>query len=287
MFQHDADLVHAGTEAGGYGFSDIAVLYRLRAQAQPLRKVFEASGIPYRGLSMERITECPAARPFLFLLRGLANPGDQTAMLGVALECVKGRKRNQEAVQCIEDTLGRLAQERESDSIADLILSLTQRFELDQDISQRLSRLASPYDGRPWTSCLSDFLQDLTLGRQTDLYDSRSHAVTLMTTHAAKGLEFPVVFVAGLDKGLMPYARGQDPSQDEIEEERRLFHVAMTRAMKELYLLHARSRRVHGAFLAGEPSPFLTEMAQALYCKQTLKKPKGTRRPEDAQPSLF
>jgi DNA helicase-2/ATP-dependent DNA helicase PcrA len=86
---------------------------------------------------------------------------------------------------------------------------------------------------------------------------------------------------------LMPYSHGPEPSHQQVEEERRLFHVAMTRAMKELYLLHARSRLLHGKSLPGEPSPLLQDITQGLCKKDSLRKPKNTHRTEDTQLSMF
>ncbi|HKC63912.1 MAG TPA: 3'-5' exonuclease, partial [Pyrinomonadaceae bacterium] len=87
----------------------------------------------------------------------------------------------------------------------------------------------------------------------------RDAPVTLMTMHAAKGLEFPLVFIVGLEDGLFPHARSAtDPA--ELEEERRLCYVAITRAEKYLYVTHAMKRRVYGEEMASEPSQFLNEM---------------------------
>src|SRR5207248_780446 len=83
--------------------------------------------------------------------------------------------------------------------------------------------------------------------------------VTLMTAHSAKGLEFPLVFIVGLEDGLFPHSRSLSDASD-IEEERRLCYVAMTRAERFLYITHAVKRRVYGEELASEPSQFLNEM---------------------------
>ncbi len=87
----------------------------------------------------------------------------------------------------------------------------------------------------------------------------RDAPVTLMTAHSAKGLEFPLVFIVGLEDGLFPHSRSAT-DRAEMEEERRLAYVAMTRAERYLYVTHAMKRRVYGEELASEPSPFLNEM---------------------------
>jgi DNA helicase-2/ATP-dependent DNA helicase PcrA len=103
----------------------------------------------------------------------------------------------------------------------------------------------------------------VTLQSEIDELDS-SDAITLMTVHAAKGLEFPAVVVAGLEEGLFPH-RGTRPDDDpeELEEERRLAYVAFTRAQKRLYLSHAGARRVYGRIEPRQRSRFLDEMPAA------------------------
>lgn len=104
---------------------------------------------------------------------------------------------------------------------------------------------------------LRDFLDHAALVSDTDQYKAEAE-VTLMTMHAAKGLEFPLVFIAGLEENLFPHSRASD-NQSELEEERRLCYVAITRAEKYLYLTHAMKRRVYGEEMASEPSRFLNE----------------------------
>lgn len=105
---------------------------------------------------------------------------------------------------------------------------------------------------------LRDFIDHAALTSDTDKYD-RNASVTLMTVHSAKGLEFPVVFLVGLEDGIFPHSRSiNDPS--ELEEERRLAYVAITRAEKVLYVTHSMRRRVYGEEIAAEPSQFLNEL---------------------------
>lgn len=105
---------------------------------------------------------------------------------------------------------------------------------------------------------LRDFIDHAALVSDTDKFD-RNAAVTMMTVHAAKGLEFPVVFLVGLEDGIFPHSRSiNDPK--ELEEERRLAYVAITRAEKVLYISHSMRRRVYGEEMAAEPSQFLNEL---------------------------
>jgi len=106
---------------------------------------------------------------------------------------------------------------------------------------------------------LEGFLQTVALASDQDDYDEKADRVPLMTLHAAKGLEFPAVFVAGCEDGLLPHVRSrEDPSQ--VEEERRLFFVGLTRAKQFLTLTHARFRRIRGRPERHVPSPFLREI---------------------------
>ncbi len=100
------------------------------------------------------------------------------------------------------------------------------------------------------------FLQKIALVADIDNLDPEADAATLMTVHNAKGLEFPIVFIAGLEEGLFPLSRSHD-SMEELEEERRLFYVGITRAEEKLYLTHAKNRRRAGDWLVSSPSSFL------------------------------
>ncbi|HET8796899.1 MAG TPA: UvrD-helicase domain-containing protein [Thermoanaerobaculia bacterium] len=110
-------------------------------------------------------------------------------------------------------------------------------------------------------SSLGDYLDSLTLMSDVDRYESEK-GVTLMTLHSAKGLEFRVVFLAGMEEGILPHARGANGEVEDLEEERRLCYVGMTRAREMLFCLHAHERRVHGRFREQSPSPFLDEIPE-------------------------
>ncbi len=122
---------------------------------------------------------------------------------------------------------------------------------------QELVNAAVDYDKQEQDG-LRDFIDHAALVSDTDQY-KRDAPVTLMTMHAAKGLEFPLVFIVGMEDGLFPHSRSAtDPA--ELEEERRLCYVAITRAERFLYVTHAMKRRVYGEEMASEPSQFLNEM---------------------------
>ena len=110
---------------------------------------------------------------------------------------------------------------------------------------------------------LADFLQQVALVAETDNLDNAAQATTLLTLHAAKGLEFPVVFITGLEEGLLPHSRSLD-SEDELAEERRLFYVGLTRAKDHLYLSHAFRRTTWGDSSVSVPSRFLNDIPETL-----------------------
>ncbi|CAN5235638.1 DNA helicase PcrA [soil metagenome] len=122
---------------------------------------------------------------------------------------------------------------------------------------EELVNAAVDYDKQEQNG-LRDFIDHSALVSDTDKYD-RNASVTLMTVHAAKGLEFPIVFLVGLEDGIFPHSRSLNDAL-ELEEERRLAYVAITRAEKILYITHSMRRRVYGEEMAAEPSQFLNEM---------------------------
>ncbi|MDH3999373.1 MAG: UvrD-helicase domain-containing protein [Desulfuromonadales bacterium] len=121
---------------------------------------------------------------------------------------------------------------------------------------------------------LQDYLEQVALITDLDSYDQSLDRVTLMTLHAAKGLEFPMVFMVGMEEDIFPSNRAGS-GQEELEEERRLCYVGMTRSMEKLYLTHARRRRIHGSYQFNAPSRFLGEIPAHLIGRAT---PDGLRK---------
>jgi DNA helicase-2/ATP-dependent DNA helicase PcrA len=132
---------------------------------------------------------------------------------------------------------------------------------------QNLAELVSAareYEARDPEPSLGGFVDQLSLLSEVDEEaGSRNARVWLMTLHAAKGLEFPVVFMTGLEEGLFPHSRARD-EEEELEEERRLCYVGMTRARERLILTNAARRRVFGDYQSTSPSRFLSEVPQEL-----------------------
>jgi DNA helicase II / ATP-dependent DNA helicase PcrA len=135
-----------------------------------------------------------------------------------------------------------------------------------QNIDELLNSAREFTDANP-SATLADYLDSLTLMSDLDRYESQK-GVTLMTLHAAKGLEFKIVFLAGMEEGILPHSQSAEQS-DEVEEERRLCYVGMTRAREQLYCLHSLERRLHGKFREQSPSPFLAEIPEEV--KESLR----------------
>ncbi len=124
---------------------------------------------------------------------------------------------------------------------------------------EELITAAKQFTAEDGTRTLSDFLENITLASDVDSWDERQDCVSIMTLHSAKGLEFPVVYMLAVEQGLLPHERSL-ASDEEVEEERRLAFVGMTRAQEELYLCHARVRDFRGQSLYAVASMFLDEL---------------------------
>ncbi len=124
---------------------------------------------------------------------------------------------------------------------------------------EELISTAADYDKQTDSPSLVDYLQQIALFSDADVYNETSGQVALMTLHAAKGLEFEHVFIIGLETGLLPHERANG-NQDELEEERRLFFVGVTRAKTNLHVSYARYRTFRGQLLRTIPSQFLYEL---------------------------
>jgi DNA helicase-2/ATP-dependent DNA helicase PcrA len=128
---------------------------------------------------------------------------------------------------------------------------------------RELSGVAAEYEARFPDGGLEGFLEQVALVSEQDEYDEQASTVTLMTLHNAKGLEFPVVFIIGMEDGIFPHYRSMGDSA-QLEEERRLAYVGITRARERLYLTHAWSRSLFGTTSYNPPSRFLAEIPSDL-----------------------
>jgi DNA helicase II / ATP-dependent DNA helicase PcrA len=208
-----------------------------------------------------RADECPGIKPgAAAALRGFAERIRLFGSLSRELSVGELLDRLVEDIRLHEALLEEGEEGRDrADNVAEL-----QAGAHDFDAGGALQALDAPEDGgaEPPTP-LDLFLQHVSLITDVDRHDPEAQVVTLMTLHNAKGLEFPYVFVSGLEDGLFPLARAFD-EPDELEEERRLFYVGITRAREKLYLTHARTRRRAGEILPCMPSTFLKPISPAL-----------------------
>jgi DNA helicase-2/ATP-dependent DNA helicase PcrA len=226
-------------------FSDIAVLYRTDAQAEAVAEALGRGGMPFKKSSLAPLAEDPAVQALLAALEPEEGPLPQ--LLQQAAERLR----------------------RDGADPASTTAAL-----------QRLSLIASRQDGDDRTA----FLAAVALATEADFWDPRADRVSLLTLHAAKGLEFPVVFILGLEDGVLPLRFGEaDPAA--TAEERRLFYVGMTRAMDRLFLCRARERRWRGGTVRLEASPFLGEIEAELLAHR--RADPAPRRPAEKQLSLF
>ena len=130
------------------------------------------------------------------------------------------------------------------------------------------------YDKESASEGLQKFLEEVALIQETDKYDKREEAIKLMTIHSAKGLEFPVVFLVGMEDGIFPHSRALF-EQAELEEERRLCYVGITRAKEQLHLTYCRQRMLYGSPQFNPPSRFLFEIPEHLLSFSPLKQEKS------------
>jgi DNA helicase-2/ATP-dependent DNA helicase PcrA len=145
--------------------------------------------------------------------------------------------------------------------------------------------LAAMHGDKLAIEALPAYLKDLCQWRAGDFYDPRAEAVALMTTHAAKGLEFPVVFICGLEQDLFPFTK-RNLTEDTLQEERRLFYVAMTRARHQLVLTCVNRRFLYGEQRTCEPSQFINEIPA--HCLEEVSLPTVKKRSlKEKQLSLF
>ncbi|HEY3377107.1 MAG TPA: UvrD-helicase domain-containing protein [Armatimonadota bacterium] len=221
------------------GFNDIAVLYRTHVVGEELQLAFTRSGIPFQRAARKDIFGRPDVRQLLAWLKGLPVQGDEGAVRAILQACV--------ALHIAQETL-------------------------DEPAWQALLLRAQH------TENLAAFLQSVQLERDIDVYDPRAARVALMTVHAAKGLEWEVVFMIGCEEGSFPH-----PASPE-DEERRLCYVGMTRARTQLFLSYAEARTLYGERTARRLSPFVQDISAELLQRVTPQW--RAKRPRQAQLAL-
>jgi DNA helicase-2/ATP-dependent DNA helicase PcrA len=238
-----------------------AVLYRTNAQSRVMEEVFLHAGIPYNLVGGTRFYERKEIKDCLAYLRLIANPKDIVSYKRIEK---LGKRRLAKFLNFSE----KIKPEKLSTlELLDKILGATGYFELyDQKDEEDLSRLENIKELRSVAtefSRLNDFLENVALVEQEYHGKEKGETVTLMTVHAAKGTEFPIVFLVGMEEGLFPHSRSI-MEKEEIEEERRLCYVGMTRAKEKLYLTYTRRRLYFGQHSSNPVSRFISDIPPEL-----------------------
>lgn len=260
-----------GQEEKTWTFRDIAILYRTHHQARLLEKCLKQEGIPYTVGGREDFLSDSLVQGSISFFRSLINPED-TVYKKDAVMRLWNLEEDQLADSVYTQMAGKYSKKWKRSRPRKLLEEWMK--DLEQEKNQNLQKLAGMavfYDH------MQEFLDALLLGEEGDLKrcggkSYTADAVTLMTLHGAKGLEFPVVILCGLGKGELPLESEKHPT--DIEEERRLFYVGMTRAKEELILTYAK-----------EPPAFLEEIPEEYVEKERAGKRQVVEKP--VQMSLF
>ena len=292
-------VIGAGTGPGGdLHWGDIAVFYRTNAQSRVLEEQLMRADIPYKVVGGTRFYDRREVKDAIAYLRAVVNPVDEVSIKRVLNEPKRGIGATSvgkldsyatargmsfiDALRRADDAGvgGKAARGIEAflillDDVADMVGAgpgplLQQLLErsgyLDQveaersiEAEGRLENLAELVGAAGEVDSVDEFLEQISLVADTDELDDDTTSVVLMTLHSAKGLEFPVVFLIGLEDGVFPHLRSLT-EPDQLEEERRLAYVGITRARRRLYLTHAWSRTLFGGTQYNPPSRFLDEI---------------------------
>jgi len=286
------------TKINEHPFSDFAVLYRTNAQSYAFEKAFIAARIPYKIIGGVRFYDRREVKDVLAILKLVVNQRDKVSLERIVKNVLSGigetslakildyidfvdsqrplteieagdilsTAKAKNALMRLQNFLRAVGMEM---APAETIKKVIDYFDFNSLLDdgtpsgkERIANLAVLIDNASPYEKLEDFLADAALMSSAD-ESSDKNSVTLMTLHAAKGLEFPVVFLVGMEDGLFPSSRIE--TEDDIEEERRLAYVGMTRAMKELILTYAQSRFTFGGRDNSMPSRFLIELGYDPY----------------------
>lgn len=281
-------LIDDGADPAG-----IAVLYRTNFQSRSLEEAFLNSDVPYQLLGT-KFFERKEVKNVLSYLRLALNPGNTADLTRVInepargigkvtmLKVVEGRRGDLNAgaaakVKVFDDIMMDIATCAKEKPLSETIKFIMKRSGIEGQLTEdgteeslerlenlrELVTLASRFNDLPPEEAVEQFIENAALqSDQDELKNDNSdenNAVRLMTVHAAKGLEFPYVFIAGLEQGLFPHEKLDDGKID-TEEERRLFYVALTRAEKKVFLSYAHMRTIFGSQRVNIPSEFLNEI---------------------------
>lgn len=276
--QDEADfIIRTVANLGLKRLNQVAVLYRTNAQSRVIEEALLHHGMPYLLIGGTRFYERKEIKDVLSYLRVLCNPKDTISYK--RLEKI-GKGRLQKFLE-YQESIRKTQKANESDNLSllsfpktidilDGVIKATNYLDLyDEKVEEDRARLENIKELRSVAiefSDLTDFLENVALVEQEYHSDKqedgeKENAITLMTLHAAKGLEFPIVFIIGMEEGLFPHSRSL-MDRGELEEERRLCYVGMTRAKDKLFLTYARRRLFFGQRTNNIVSRFITELPE-------------------------
>ena len=289
----------------GYNRKDMAIFYRTNAQSRSIEDALVKANIPYKVFGSFYFYKRKEIKDLLAYLKLIANPSDDVSLERVINEPKrkigdktienlreKARSLNISMFEAIDSgkelefknlilNLIEISKDTSITGLIDKTLELSkmkETYENDKSLESdiRLENLmefrsvSETYEKETGNVNLSDFLMEVSLVSDAAEYSLDSDAVTLMTVHSAKGLEFKVVFIIGLEENIMPISKALY-DDEELEEERRLMYVAITRAKEKLYLLNAGRRMLYGNMQMNPPSRFISEISDNLLDKEETK----------------
>lgn len=289
----------------GYNRKDMAIFYRTNAQSRSIEDALVKANIPYKVFGSFYFYKRKEIKDLLAYLKLIANPSDDVSLERVINEPKrkigdktienlrdKARSLNISMFEAIDSgkelefknlilNLIEISKDTSITGLIDKTLELSkmkETYENDKSLESdiRLENLmefrsvSETYEKETGNVNLSDFLMEVSLVSDAAEYSTDADAVTLMTVHSAKGLEFKVVFIIGLEENIMPISKALY-DDEELEEERRLMYVAITRAKEKLYLLNAGRRMLYGNMQMNPPSRFISEISDNLLDKEENK----------------
>ena len=246
-----------------YKNEEIAILYRTNAQSRVIEEAFLHYGIPYVLIGGTRFYERKEIKDVLSYLRLLVNPTDKVSVERI----IKLGKRRWEDFKKFYEQNKESAESIETNELIEKIFLGTKYLELydgkDEEDFSRLENIKELRSVALSFPSLTQFLEQVALVEseyfEGEKKGQNQDAVRLMTLHQAKGLEFPVVFITGVEEGILPHGRSVD-DENSLEEERRLFYVGVTRAKNKLYITYAKRRFIFGRRNESTKSRFLDDM---------------------------
>jgi len=270
----------------GYQKKEIAVFFRINALSRPIENALILHKIPYRMIGGVKFFQRKEIKDILSYLRLISNPKDAISLERIinmpprgigkkTLEKILNKEKEVYCLKPVEEFFSFLKKIKEYSSshrlteliefiikesgYRDYLIKKEKETEIRLENLKELLSQAKPFDDLPSPQALESFLESVSLFQEQDELNFKNDAVNLMTLHSAKGLEFDLVFITGLEQGLLPHWKSLK-KEEELEEERRLCYVGMTRAKKDLYLLSTQKRLLFGTITWNEPSQFLGEI---------------------------